>query len=209
MNRINICSNKNRVVRRRRQSSGSLPPFYTGIFESDDEKFSYINYQLPFDIYWFSQKQVITSSKSPNQNKKKKQELSYKNFSRNTHINSPIQQISNKILNTLKMEELTPHEKQIVSQTSIFLKRNLQRIKEKRELKDKNNNQQKQHIDEQPLPLFFSQNYYHPNITISELNSSYLSHKGKYLHRSVARRGVLGVRVSPLDKKCLEEGVQG
>jgi hypothetical protein len=90
-------------------------------------------------------------------------------------------QTSNKILRTLKIEELTPHEKQIVSQTSIFLKRNLQRIKEKRELKDKNNNQQKQNIDEQPLPLFFPQNYYHSN-NKNESNSLNLSHKGKYLY---------------------------
>jgi len=118
-------SNKNRFVRRRRQSSGSLPPFYTGIFESDDEKLSYINYQLPFDIYWFNQKREISFTKSPNQHKKKKQkpEVSYKNFSRNTHTDSPIQQnilSSNKIPHTLKIEDLTPHEKQIVSQTSIF-----------------------------------------------------------------------------------------
>jgi hypothetical protein len=90
-------------------------------------------------------------------------------------------QTSNKILRTLKIEELTSHEKQIVSQTSIFLKRNLRKIKEKRELKDKNNNQQKQNIDEQPLPLFFPQNYYHSNIK-NESNSSNLSHKGKRLY---------------------------
>ena len=81
------------------------------------------------------------------------------------------------------MEELTEHEKQIVSQTSILLKRNLRRIKEQKESKDKNNNQQKQQVDEQSLPLFFSQNYYHPNI-INETNISKenlnLSHKGKY-----------------------------
>jgi hypothetical protein len=190
---MNIFSKKNRVGRRGRQASGSLPLFYTGIFQSDDEKLSYINYQLPFDIYWSTQKQGTTSSKSTNQHKKKKltepkpkqkQELSfYKNFSRNTYTDSTIQQnllSSNKILNTLKIEELTPHEKQIVSQSSIFLKRNLQRIKERRESKDKNNNQQKQHIDEQPLPLFFAQNYYHPNIS-NETNSSNLSHKGKDL----------------------------
>jgi hypothetical protein len=187
----NIFSHKNRLVGRRRQSSGSLPPFYTGIFESDDEKFSYINYQLPFDIYWFSQKQNITSPKPTNSPKKKKllepkqkPELSYKNFSRNTHTDSPIQPnlvSSPKIPKILKMEDLTPREKEIVSQTSIFLKRNLQRIKEKRELKDKNNHQQKQQIDEQPQPLFFSQNYYHSTIT-NETDCSNLSHKGKDLH---------------------------
>lgn len=74
------------------------------------------------------------------------------------------------------MEDLTSHEKQIVSETSIFLKRNLQRIKDKRQLKDKNNHQQKQDTDEQPLPLVFPQNYYHSN----QPNSLNLSHKGKY-----------------------------
>ncbi|CAF2013141.1 unnamed protein product [Rotaria magnacalcarata] len=50
-------SNKYRLGRRRRQSSGSLPPFYTGIFESDNEKSSFVDYHLPYDIYWFAQQQ--------------------------------------------------------------------------------------------------------------------------------------------------------
>jgi hypothetical protein len=86
--------------------------------------------------------------------------------------------IINKAL--LKMEELTQHEKQIVLETSIFLRRNLRRIKEKRESKDKNNNQQKQQINEQPLPLFFTQNYHHPNI-IPKTDNANLSHKGNSL----------------------------
>jgi hypothetical protein len=194
-------SHKNRLLRRRRQSSGSLPPFYTGIFQSDDEILSYIDYQLPFDIYWFSQKQgnTITSpSKSinPTKNKKsteskQKQALPNKRIVRNTYIDPSVQQnlltssSTNNKKDLIKMEELTEHEKQIVLQSSIFLKRNLRRIKEQKEIKDKNNNQQKQQVDEQSLPPFFSQNYYHSNI-IHETNSSKenlnLSHKGKYLH---------------------------
>jgi hypothetical protein len=198
-------SNKHRLLRRRRHSSGSLPPFYTGIFQSDEEILSYIDYQLPFDIYWFSQKQgntITTPSKpiNPTKNKKsteskQKQALPNKRIVRNTSIDPFVQQnllaassTNNKKAinkNLIKMEELTEHEKQIVLQSSIFLKRNLRRIKEQKEIKDKNNNQHKQQVDEQSLPLFFSQNYYHSNI-INETNCSKenlnLSHKGKYLH---------------------------
>ncbi|CAM4952280.1 unnamed protein product [Rotaria socialis] len=76
-------SNKDRLEKRRRQSSGSLPPFYTGIFESDNEKSSFVDYHLPYDIYWFAQQQnkektlevssaAPTSSISMFQHKKKK-----------------------------------------------------------------------------------------------------------------------------------------
>ncbi|CAF0970907.1 unnamed protein product [Adineta steineri] len=53
-------SNKSFPERRRlrRQSSGSLPSFYTGIFESDDAKSSYIDYRLPYDIYWQEQQKT-------------------------------------------------------------------------------------------------------------------------------------------------------
>ena len=130
---------------------------------------------------------------------KQKQPLFHKKIIPNTFTDSPVpqnvlpsdindkkqQKFINLNKDLLKMEELTPHEKQIVSETTIFLKRNLRRIKEKRESKDKNNNQQKQHVDEQPLPLFFSQNYYHPSDIINETNvfnkNLNLSHKGKYL----------------------------
>lgn len=53
-----LFSNKTRVERRRRQSSGSLPPFYTGIFESDDDKSPHIDYCLPYDIYWHGQQKA-------------------------------------------------------------------------------------------------------------------------------------------------------
>jgi hypothetical protein len=183
-------SHKNRSSRRRQQSSGSLPSFYTGIFESNDEKFSYINYQLPFDIYWFSQKQVHTSIKSPDQPKKKKlieRKISYKNFSRNTHTDPPIP-VNHLSTNKIpKIEDLTAREKQIVSQSSIFLKRNLRRIKEKCERKTKH---QKQQIDEQPLPLFFAQNYYHSKIP-NEPDSSNLSHKGRLLILNIKTNNIL------------------
>ena len=195
-----------RIIRQRRQLSATLPPFYTGLFETDDGNLSYIDYQLPFDIYWFSQKRKTVIAPPPsqpsNQNKKKKlYEPKQKQplpIQRNTQtmnvLSSEIndnnqQKIMNKDL--LKMEELTPHEKEIVLETSIFLKRNLRKIKEKRELKDKNNNPQKQQIDEQPLPLFFAQNYYHPNITNETKSSkefSHLSHKGNYFQESMQKQ---------------------
>ncbi|CAF1039536.1 unnamed protein product [Rotaria sordida] len=98
-------SNKNRLERRRRQSSGSLPPFYTGIFESNDDKSSYIDYHLPYDIYWFGQQQqtkettlnnstspLLSSSISTFQHTKKKsnkpkqkQPLPFKKISRNAY----------------------------------------------------------------------------------------------------------------------------
>ncbi|CAF3874447.1 unnamed protein product [Rotaria sp. Silwood1] len=193
-------TSKNRGIRRRQQLSGSLPPFYKGIFESDDEKLSYIDYRLPFDIYWFSQKQAMIINSSPlpsksinqqqnkkkiNQPKQKQQSLFNKkiidlNIEQKilpSKINDKKQEkLININKNLIKIEELTEHEKQIILQTSIFLKRNLRRIKERQELKDKHNNQHKQHVEEQPLPLFFSQNYYHPNI-IQETDNSNLSHK--------------------------------
>jgi hypothetical protein len=61
-------SNKTRLEQQRRQSSGSLPPFYTGIFESDDDKSSYLDYCLPYDIYWYGQKnsqQIAINNISP------------------------------------------------------------------------------------------------------------------------------------------------
>jgi hypothetical protein len=166
------------------------------MFETEDGKISYIDFQLPFDIYWFSQKQgtLITSSspKPINQNKKKKLYEPKQKQSIPSKRNLPIQQNlstpekQEKLINInkdlLKMEELTQREKEIVSETFIFLKRNLRRIKEKRESKDKNNNQQKQQIEEQSLPLFFSQNYYHPNIN-NATEFSNLSHKGKYTNK--------------------------
>lgn len=63
-----LFSNKSRNARRRRQSSGSLPSFYTGIFESDDDKSPHIDYCLPYDIYWHGQqkaKQITENHSSP------------------------------------------------------------------------------------------------------------------------------------------------
>ena len=82
-----------------------------------------------------------------------------------------------KIPFTREMEDLTADEKQIVSQTSIFLQRNLRRIKDKRQRKTKQQHGQKQQIDEQPLSLFVAQNYYHPK-TSQLSDSSNLTHKG-------------------------------
>jgi SET domain-containing protein len=85
--------------------------------------------------------------------------------------------------NLIKMEELTQYEKDVVLKTSAFLLRNLRRIKTKKESKTKTHNQQKQHIDEQPLPQFYPQNYYHRNLINNDSSlkgNSNLSHKGKY-----------------------------
>ena len=86
---------KTRTERRRRQSSGSLPSFYTGIFESDEEKSPHIDYRLPYDIYYQSQQKTIDHSSSssstfPHQKKKssqpkQKQPLPYKKISRNAY----------------------------------------------------------------------------------------------------------------------------
>ncbi|CAF1451688.1 unnamed protein product, partial [Adineta steineri] len=219
-------SNKNRLLRQRRQSLGALPSFYTGIFHSEDDKLSIINYQLPYDIYWFSQKQgntILSPSKPINQNKKKKsseskqkQPVPIKRIINNNYIDPSVQSnilsSNKKHINKdlIKMEELTTEEKQIILQTSIFLKRNLQRIKDQKDLKDKNNNQQKQQIDEQLPSLFFPQNYYHSN-TINktdDLNENLnISHKDLLnLFYNYIRRSHFGktrqCSVELIDKTC-------
>ena len=98
-----LFSNKNRPERRRRQSSGTLPPFYTGIFESDDDKSPSIDYCLPYDVYWYGQQKAkettvipssspLPSSTSTFQHKKKKSSkpkqklpLPYKKIVRNIY----------------------------------------------------------------------------------------------------------------------------
>lgn len=55
-----ICSSKHRQC----QSSGSLPPFYRGIFESDDDKEKHLDYRLPYDIFWFGQKRKEKETES-------------------------------------------------------------------------------------------------------------------------------------------------
>ncbi|CAF5208950.1 unnamed protein product, partial [Rotaria magnacalcarata] len=204
---VKSMSNKNRAVRRRQQLSGALPPFYKGIFESDDDKLGYIDYQLPFDIYWFSQqlqpKTIDIPLKPVKQSKKKKlnppkqkppQPSPSKKVIPKLSTDSPVEskpltsnntdQKEQKIIrinkDLIKIEALTEDEKQIISKSRIFLKRNIRRLKEKQELKDKNNRQHRQHIEEQPLPIFFAQNYHHPNLikeTNSSTENSSLSHK--------------------------------
>ncbi|CAF4678508.1 unnamed protein product [Rotaria sp. Silwood1] len=113
-------SNKNRSEIRRRQSSGSLPPFYTGIFESDDDKSSYIDYHLPYDIYWFGQQQAkettvinsipsLTSSsistfqhtKKKSNKPKQKQPLPYKKILRNVYTD----QLRQSLLSSYSVEK--------------------------------------------------------------------------------------------------------
>ena len=175
------------------------------MFKSNDEKLSYTDYQLPFDIYWFSQSHEAVLLKSTNQGKKKqitepkqKQSLSLKKTVRHIEKASAVEQnnlpcnINNQMQHNnvkidkdlMKMEELTQHEKKIILQSSTFLIRNLRRIKQKQEIKDKSSNRQKQTVNEQPLPLFFSQNYYHPNLIQQTTNPTKypaLSHKGSFL----------------------------
>lgn len=92
----------------------------------------------------------------------------------------------------VNMQRLTQREKRIISQSSIFLLRNLRRIKEKRELTKKNEtNKIKQQTDKQSnMSLFFAQNYYHANgynhkPTLTSLRKSpKLAHKGNYFFYS-------------------------
>lgn len=204
-----ILNSKNRAARRRQQLSSALPPFYKGIFESDEDKLGYVDYQLPFDIYWLSQKQpkkvepLIKPAKQPkkksvNPPKQKQASSPNKKLINKIPADLPIEQ---KVLppvknekkertiihinkDLIKIEDLTEDEKRIVSQTCIFLKRNLRRLKEKQELKDKTNIAQKQHVEEQQVILFLSQNYYHPDVakeTNNPTEISNISHKGYYL----------------------------
>jgi SET domain-containing protein len=83
-------------------------------------------------------------------------------------------------------QKLTQREKRMVLQSSIFLFRNLRRIKEKQELRRKNSNKQKQQTDKQSaITLFYPQNFYHSNgsnnkSTIASLRKTpKLTHKGK------------------------------
>ena len=86
------------------------------------------------------------------------------------------------------IQRLTQREKRMISRSSIFLLRNLRRIKDKQELSDKNkNNQLKQPNDKQSgMSLFFAPNYYHSNrsnqkSTLASLRKApKLAHKGNY-----------------------------
>jgi len=116
---VYIFSNKTHLERRRRQSSGSLPPFYTGIFESDDDKSPYIDYRLPYDIYWSDQKKseqiteinnvsspIISTSIFPHQKKKsskpkQKQPSPYKKILRNVYTD----QLRQNLLSSYSIEK--------------------------------------------------------------------------------------------------------
>lgn len=101
---------KTRSERRRRQSSGSLPPIYTGIFQSDDEEKSpHINYCLPLDIYYHGQQHSTNdkASSSTNSHKKKKstqpkqkQPVAFKKISRNLYTD----QIKQNLLSSYSTE---------------------------------------------------------------------------------------------------------
>jgi len=83
------------------------------------------------------------------------------------------------------IQKLTQREKRIVLQSSIFLLRNLKRIKQKQELREKKTNKLKQQNDKQSATsLFFAQNYYHSNgsnnksTLVSLRKTPKLNHKG-------------------------------
>jgi SET domain-containing protein len=87
---------------------------------------------------------------------------------------------------SMTIQKLTQREKRMVLQSSIFLLRNLRRIKEKQELRKKKSNKLKQQNDKQStISLFFAQNYYHPNgsnnkSTLASLRKTpKINHKGK------------------------------
>ncbi|CAF1362506.1 unnamed protein product, partial [Adineta ricciae] len=195
---------KNRSTRRQPISSGSLPPFYTAIFQSDENKLSYIDYKLPYDIYWHSQKRTNATITSPlkavAQPKKKSSESKQKQELPNKrpippliqhNFPSPTKKHLHKV--SVKIEELTEEEKRIVSQSSIFLKRNFRRIKEQKESKDKNNSQHKQQAEELSVPLLFSQNYYHPYLPQQLSHPKSISHRDfLYLFANHIRRSHFG-----------------
>jgi histone-lysine N-methyltransferase ASH1L len=95
---------------------------------------------------------------------------------------------------TTVIPKLTYREKRMVLKSSIFLLRNLRRIKQKHELRKKKNDKLKQQNDKQPaMSLFFAQNYYHPNgsnnksTLVSLRKTPKLSHKGKYNEKKIKK----------------------
>lgn len=100
---------------------------------------------------------------------------------------SPQPATTNNHQQTANSQKLTQREKRMVLQSSIFLLRNLRRIKEKRDLRKMNgNNKLKRATDKQSaLSLFLAQNYYHPNgsnnkSTLASLRKTpKLTHRGK------------------------------
>ena len=100
---------KTRAERRRRQSSGSLPSFYTGLFESDEEKSPHIDYCLPLDIYYHGQQNSTNDKASSltNSHKKKKstqpkqkQPVAFKKIPRNLYTD----QIKQNLLSSYSSE---------------------------------------------------------------------------------------------------------
>lgn len=102
---------RTRAERRRRQSSSSLPSFYTGLFQSDGEKSPHIDYCLPLDIYWHGQQNShheSSSTTTTNSHKKKKstqpkqrQPVPYKKISRNIYTD----QIKQSLLSSYSSED--------------------------------------------------------------------------------------------------------
>ena len=78
-----------------------------------------------------------------------------------------------------KMEELTEEEKSIVRETSVFLQRNLRRIRGRRAGKQRDKQEQPQQLVEGPSLLFLAQNYYHRDGEKAGQHTGTLTHRGK------------------------------
>ena len=78
-------------------------------------------------------------------------------------------------------QKLTQREKRAIVESSIFLLRNLRRIKEKKELRKKN--EQNKLKQQSATAVFFSQNYYHLNRTNHKSNTTSLRKTPKLPHK--------------------------
>jgi len=91
-------------------------------------------------------------------------------------------------------QKISPKEKRMILSSSIFLMRNLRKVKQKYRLKKRNRKQTSTNHHKQSIPdLFFPQNYYHPHINRSTLaslrKSSKINHKDLfYLFYNYIRR---------------------
>lgn len=83
-----------RLARKRSHPSASLPPFYTGIFESDQDTSSHLDYQLPYDIFWFSQKQSTAArpKKRKLRSTQSKEQPAYEEISENLYSDASIRE---------------------------------------------------------------------------------------------------------------------
>ena len=102
-----------------------------------------------------------------------------------TTTSPPPTTVTNNHQPNVQMHRLTQREKRLVLQSSIFLLRNLRRIKEKRDWNKKNgNNQLKRQTDKQSsMSLFFAQNYYHSHGSCHKSTLASLRRAPKLVHK--------------------------